>query len=97
MAGASHHGRTAERLGDATAPSRRRRVLAPQEGQLCDYCGEALESTQELNLLCCTYCGDDDNCYHQDCLERYLKSIRCERRGAASARVRAGLRAGCQQ
>ncbi len=33
------------------------------------------------NLLSCSFpaCQVLSLCYHQDCLERYLKSIRCER------------------
>lgn len=71
-------------------------IHASIEGKICDVCGEVCEATQELNGLDCTFCGDD-YCYHQECLEKYLKSIRCERRerkrcpagaGAESARRR---------
>lgn len=55
-------------------------IHASIEGKICDLCGEACEATQELNGLDCTFCGDE-YCYHQECLEKYLKSIRCERRG----------------
>jgi len=39
------------------------------------------------NLLDCTFevCSIAACCYHQDCLERYLKSIRCERCAARPA------------
>mmetsp|Transcript_8999 Transcript_8999/g.26959 ORF Transcript_8999/g.26959 Transcript_8999/m.26959 type:complete len:878 (+) Transcript_8999:131-2764(+) len=50
---------------------------------ICDLCGEQCDSeTQELNALTCTFapnCPEDSSCYHQDCLERYLKNIRCEK------------------
>lgn len=49
----------------------------------CDLCGECCDSeTQELNALTCTFapnCPEEASCYHQDCLERYLKNIRCEK------------------
>lgn len=40
------------------------------------------------NLLDCTFeaCSQAECCYHQDCLERYLKSIRCERCIASTGR-----------
>lgn len=47
-------------------------------GKNCDLCGETCEANQELNLLGCSFQACT-NVYHQDCLERYLKSIRCER------------------
>ena len=47
-------------------------------GKTCDLCGETCEANQELNLLGCSFQACT-NVYHQDCLERYLKSIRCER------------------
>ena len=28
-------------------------------GKICDCCGEACEATQELNVLDCTFCGDE--------------------------------------
>lgn len=50
---------------------------------LCDLCGEQCDTeTQELNALTCTFvpnCPPDASLYHQECLERYLKNIRCER------------------
>ena len=49
----------------------------------CDLCGEPCDpETQELNALDCTYapkCPPDCAIYHQDCLERYLKTIRLEK------------------
>jgi hypothetical protein len=45
-----------------------------------------LRASRRSNLLDCTFevCSLAACCYHQECLERYLKSIRCERcvRGA---------------
>jgi hypothetical protein len=37
--------------------------------------------SRRSNLLDCTFeaCSQAACCYHQECLERYLKSIRCER------------------
>ncbi len=55
------------------------------KGAECDLCGEICDtSTQELNQLDCTFkaCSDlgADKClYHQDCLEKYLKSQRLEK------------------
>ena len=52
------------------------------DGYTCDLCGEACDSgTQELNALDCTFdtCPIESAVYHQDCLEKYLKSIRLEK------------------
>ncbi|WIA12645.1 hypothetical protein OEZ85_006297 [Tetradesmus obliquus] len=46
----------------------------------CDLCGDTCDAnTQELNVLTCTFKNCQDLPYHQDCLEKYLKSIRLER------------------
>mmetsp|Transcript_36743 Transcript_36743/g.87307 ORF Transcript_36743/g.87307 Transcript_36743/m.87307 type:complete len:83 (+) Transcript_36743:614-862(+) len=49
---------------------------------VCDLCGsDCYPDTQELNALDCTFqnCPSESNVYHQDCLERYLKSIKLEK------------------
>lgn len=50
---------------------------------ICDLCGEKCDTeTQELNALSCTFapnCPEEASLYHQECLERYLKNIRCEK------------------
>ncbi|KAL0028242.1 hypothetical protein WJX79_003932 [Trebouxia sp. C0005] len=51
-------------------------------GYFCDLCGEECEGDkEELNALGCTYpgCEAEASVYHQDCIEKYLKSIRCEK------------------
>lgn len=51
-------------------------------GYTCDYCGKGCNSdAQELNALDCTFaqCPSSAAVYHQDCLEKYLKSIRLEK------------------
>jgi hypothetical protein len=49
----------------------------------CDLCSELCDpETQELNALDCTYapqCPPECAVYHQDCLARYLKTIRLEK------------------
>ena len=49
----------------------------------CDLCQELCDpETQELNALDCTYapqCPPECAVYHQDCLARYLKTIRLEK------------------
>ena len=52
------------------------------KGYLCDLCGAPTDpEAQELNALDCTYpnCPADSSVYHQDCLEKYLKSIKLEK------------------
>ena len=49
---------------------------------LCDLCGQEADSeVSEVVALDCSYaqCPPDAELYHQACLEKYLKSIRCER------------------
>ncbi|GMH39185.1 hypothetical protein BSKO_07083 [Bryopsis sp. KO-2023] len=46
----------------------------------CDLCGRGVDAvTEELNALDCTYQDCPPLVYHQDCLEKYLKSIRLEK------------------
>jgi|APGre2960657444_1045066.scaffolds.fasta_scaffold00700_6 hypothetical protein len=51
------------------------------------HCPAPLTPRLRSNLLGCSYpaCQLLACCYHQDCLERYLKSIRCERCVCATA------------
>ena len=52
------------------------------EGFVCDLCGNSCDpQAQELNALDCTFsnCPSDASVYHQDCLEKYLKSIKLEK------------------
>jgi hypothetical protein len=61
---------------------------------LCDLCGEEADSeVAEVVALDCSYaqCPPEAELYHQACLEKYLKSIRCERcaRAALPRRRRA--------
>jgi hypothetical protein len=52
------------------------------EGYVCDFCaGPCDPQAQELNALDCTFsnCPSDASVYHQDCLEKYLKSIKLEK------------------
>lgn len=47
---------------------------------MCDICGHTCDSaTDELNALTCTFAQCDSLVYHQDCLEKFLKSIKCEK------------------
>ena len=64
-------------------------------GSLCDWCGETCDpDVAELNALTCTFaeCPPEASVYHQDCVEKYLKSIKLDkcvgprRRGASRAR-----------
>ena len=51
-------------------------------GYLCDLCGRACDpEAEELNALDCSFgnCPTESAVYHQDCLEKYLKSIRLEK------------------
>ena len=48
----------------------------------CDLCGQEADSeVAELALLDCSGrdCPPEAACYHQACLEKYLKSIKLER------------------
>lgn len=46
----------------------------------CDLCGRGVDAlSEELNALDCTYQDCPPLVYHQDCLEKYLKSIRLEK------------------
>jgi hypothetical protein len=52
------------------------------EGYKCDLCGGDCDpKAQELNALDCTFasCPKSDSLYHQECLEKYLKSIKLEK------------------
>ncbi|BDA47722.1 hypothetical protein COCOBI_10-5730 [Coccomyxa sp. Obi] len=52
------------------------------EGFKCDLCSLPCDpQAQELNALDCTFsnCPSDASVYHQDCLEKYLKSIKLEK------------------
>lgn len=47
---------------------------------LCELCGEECNSAlEELNALTCTFAQCNARVYHQDCLEKFLKSIKCEK------------------
>eukprot|EP00210_Caulerpa_lentillifera_P009540 g9098.t1 len=47
---------------------------------ICDLCGVKCDRNKEdLNALDCTYKDCPSMVYHQDCLEKYLKSIRLEK------------------
>ncbi|KAK9814734.1 hypothetical protein WJX72_010679 [[Myrmecia] bisecta] len=51
-------------------------------GYKCDLCGDPCDpSCNELNALSCTFanCPVECSVYHQDCLEKYLKSVRLEK------------------
>jgi hypothetical protein len=46
----------------------------------CDLCGDAVDATvHELNALTCGYKECPTMIYHQDCIEKYLKSKKLER------------------
>ena len=52
------------------------------EGYKCDLCGRDCDpKAHELNALDCTFasCPKSDSLYHQECLEKYLKSIKLEK------------------
>lgn len=52
------------------------------EGFKCDLCSLPCDpQAQELNALDCTFsnCPSDSSVYHQDCLEKYLKSVKLEK------------------
>lgn len=47
---------------------------------ICELCGFCCNpDTEELNALDCTYKSCPSQVYHQDCLNRYLKSLRIEK------------------
>ncbi len=46
----------------------------------CDLCNESCTETQ-ANLLACTYKYCEGGMYHQECLEKFLKSNRLEKVG----------------
>ena len=51
-------------------------------GSQCDWCGETCDpDVAELNALTCTFaeCPPEASVYHQDCLEKYLKSIKLDK------------------
>ena len=47
------------------------------KGSSCDWCGVCDPEVSELNALSCSFagCPPDAATYHQDCLERFLKSV----------------------
>ena len=48
------------------------------KGSSCDWCGGVCDpEVSELNALSCSFagCPPDAATYHQDCLERFLKSV----------------------
>lgn len=52
------------------------------QGYKCDFCGQGCDpEAEELNALDCTFaqCPQEAAVYHQDCLEKYLKSVRLEK------------------
>ena len=58
------------------------------KGNLCDLCGKDADSeVSEVVALDCTFqlCPAEAAFYHQACLEKYLKSIKCERWGSRAA------------
>ena len=68
--------------------------VAPEEtlhdfatGSVCDWCAERCEGNDELNALSCTFaeCPASAAVYHQDCLEKYLKTIKLEKCARAIA------------
>lgn len=57
-------------------------TLHELKGCSCDLCGaEADSQTAEVVALDCSFnkCPPASGMYHQACLEKYLKSIKCER------------------
>ncbi len=47
---------------------------------VCDLCGEKSDaSVQECNWLSCTFQHCEGGLYHQECLEKYLKSNKLEK------------------
>jgi hypothetical protein len=52
------------------------------KGYLCDLCGLGCDpEKEELNALDCTFGNCDPECavYHQECLEKYLRSVKLEK------------------
>ena len=52
------------------------------QGYCCDLCGRICDpEVEEINALDCSYsnCPAEAAVYHQDCLEKYLKSIKLEK------------------
>lgn len=53
---------------------------------LCDLCGEGCDqATSILNALDCSFPKCSSALYHQECLEKYLRSIKCEKYVARNA------------
>ena len=51
-------------------------------GVICDLCSEEVDSeVADAVALDCSFaqCDPESSCYHTHCLEKYLKSIKCER------------------
>jgi hypothetical protein len=51
-------------------------------GVLCDLCGDEVDSeVADAVALDCSYaqCDPESSCYHTHCLEKFLKSMKCER------------------
>lgn len=45
----------------------------------CDFCGQPCDDLDELNELTCSFSGCSVHSpYHQDCVEKYLRSIKLE-------------------
>lgn len=52
------------------------------KGYRCDLCSRECDpEAEEINALDCSYsnCPADAAVYHQDCLEKYLKSVKLEK------------------
>lgn len=53
---------------------------------MCDLCGEECDqATSILNALDCSFPKCSSALYHQECLEKYLRSIKCEKYGGRNA------------
>lgn len=51
-------------------------------GVSCDLCGDEVDSeVADAVALDCSFaqCDPESSCYHTHCLEKFLKSIKCER------------------
>ena len=47
---------------------------------VCDLCGESCsQEVAILNALDCSFPKCSSALYHQECLEKYLRSIKCEK------------------
>ena len=51
-----------------------------EEVGICDWCGANADAAlSECNSLSCTYFQCQGGLYHQDCLEKYLKTNKLEK------------------